>query len=58
MTQLIAVVAVWAYASVMTFVLLKLLDLVIGIRLPKQEEVLDLDTTQHGEEAYQRSSAY
>ncbi|CCF82388.1 hypothetical protein NITHO_1040011 [Nitrolancea hollandica Lb] len=28
-------VAVWAYTSVMTFVLLKLLDLVIGFRVPE-----------------------
>lgn len=41
-----------AYAAVITFVLLKLLDLTMGLRVSQQEEVQGLDYTQHGEEGY------
>ena len=36
----------------MTFLILKVLDLTIGIRVAEDEEELGLDITQHGEEAY------
>jgi Amt family ammonium transporter len=52
-TQLIAVVVVAAYAAVVTFILLKAIDLVIGIRVSHDEEALGLDASQHGEVAYQ-----
>ncbi len=51
--QLIAVLASWAYSGVMTFVLLKLIDVTIGLRVPEHEELAGLDVTQHGELAYQ-----
>jgi Amt family ammonium transporter len=50
--QLIAVVAVVAYAALITFVLLKVIDRVIGIRVSADEEAQGLDATQHGETAY------
>ena len=53
LTQAIAVVAAAAYAGILTAVILKLIDLAIGLRVPEQDEVLGLDTTQHGELAYQ-----
>jgi len=53
LTQLIAVGASWIYSVVMTFIILKAIDAVIGVRVPESEEVLGLDTTQHGEIAYQ-----
>ena len=51
--QLVAVVATIAFAGVATFVILKIVDLTIGLRVPEEEEVLGLDTTTHGEMAYQ-----
>jgi Amt family ammonium transporter len=51
--QAIAVAVVWVYSVTMTFMILKVIDLAIGIRVPEQEEVLGLDTSQHGEAAYQ-----
>lgn len=51
--QVIAVAVVWLYSATMTFVILKVIDLAIGTRVPEQEEVLGLDTSQHGEAAYQ-----
>jgi Amt family ammonium transporter len=51
--QLVAVVAVAAFAAVATFAILKAIDLAIGLRVPEAEEVLGLDPSQHGELAYQ-----
>ena len=39
-------------ASSVTFVLLKLVDLVIGLRVTAEEEEIGLDLTQHGERGY------
>ncbi|MDE3113454.1 MAG: ammonium transporter [Chloroflexota bacterium] len=50
--QAIAALSVAAYCAVATFVLLKLIDLFVGLRVPEHEEVLGLDITQHREEAY------
>lgn len=51
-SQAIAVIATVAFAAGMTWVILKFLDAVVGIRVRKEEEILGLDLTQHGEEAY------
>ncbi len=51
--QIVAVAASAAFAAIVTVAILKVIDLVIGLRVPEQEEVLGLDTTQHGEAAYQ-----
>jgi Amt family ammonium transporter len=51
-TQLIAVAVVWVYAMVVSWVILKVIDLLVGLRVPEEEEVLGLDTSQHGEAAY------
>jgi Amt family ammonium transporter len=53
LTQLIAVVVVAAYAAGVTFVLLKVIDAVVGIRVSSEEEQKGLDVSQHGEAAYQ-----
>jgi Amt family ammonium transporter len=51
--QAVAVGVVSVHAAVLTWVILKAIDVVIGLRVPEQEEVLGLDTTTHGELAYQ-----
>ena len=51
--QIVAVAAVAAFAAIVTVIILKVIDLTIGLRVPEQEEVLGLDSTQHGEAAYQ-----
>ena len=51
--QAIAVVASIVYSAVMTFVILKLIDVFVGLRVPESEEVLGLDASQHREAAYQ-----
>jgi Amt family ammonium transporter len=50
--QALAVGATIAYAAVMTFAILKVIDLFVGLRVPEQEEVLGLDASQHREAAY------
>jgi len=51
--QLVAVVAVIAYAVLATFVIVKLVDLVLGMRVNSAEEAMGLDLAAHGEVAYQ-----
>jgi Amt family ammonium transporter len=51
--QAIAVLASVTYSAVMTFAILKLIDVFVGLRVPEHEEVLGLDASQHGEAAYQ-----
>jgi Amt family ammonium transporter len=50
--QLVAVVAAAIYAFVGTFLILKVLNLIIGLRVNEEEEVMGLDVTQHKESAY------
>ncbi|TCM71133.1 ammonium transporter [Acinetobacter calcoaceticus] len=43
------VLATIAYSAVATFILLKLIDIVIGIRVESDDERMGLDLSQHGE---------
>jgi Amt family ammonium transporter len=51
-TQAVAVVVVVAYSVTMTFILLKVVDKVLGLRVNDEEELIGLDHTQHKESAY------
>src|SRR6478736_2552283 len=51
--QLIAVAATIAYAVVATFVIVKVVDLVLGIRISAKQEEVGMDIAVHGEVAYQ-----
>ena len=50
--QLVGVGIAWVLAIVGSIVILKICDLVIGMRVPAEHEVEGLDVTQHGEEGY------
>jgi Amt family ammonium transporter len=50
--QLISLVAAAGYSFVVSFILLKLVDMTIGLRVSPEEEELGLDLTQHGERGY------
>ena len=50
--QFLSVVITWAFAFVMSVVILKILDLAIGLRVSEEDEVRGLDITQHSETAY------
>ncbi len=54
--QLMGVLIAWVFALVGTLVLLKIVDLLTGIRVPEEHEIEGLDVTQHGEEAYNLES--
>src|SRR6185503_15762213 len=53
LNQLIAVGATIAYAVVATFVIVKLVDAILGIRVKAADEAAGLDLSVHGEVAYQ-----
>ncbi|NGX96498.1 MAG: ammonium transporter [Candidatus Afipia apatlaquensis] len=49
LTQAYGVAAVFVWTGAMTFVLLKVVDMLAGLRVPHEHEVEGLDITQHGE---------
>jgi Amt family ammonium transporter len=51
-TQALGVAVTAAYAAVVTFVILKLIDAVVGLRVSRDEESEGLDSVLHGESAY------
>ena len=50
--QAVAVLTAIAYSGTMSFVLLKLVGLVVPLRADARDESTGLDETLHGEEAY------
>jgi Amt family ammonium transporter len=50
--QIVAVLVTWVFSIVATFIILKVLDAVMGLRVSQQDEIQGLDVTQHGEEGY------
>ncbi len=50
--QALSIVAVFAYSAAATFVILKVIGLVVGLRADKKAEGIGLDILNHGEEAY------
>ena len=54
--QLVGVLIAWGFALVGTLVILKVVDLITGLRVTEDQEIEGLDITQHGEEAYNLES--
>jgi Amt family ammonium transporter len=50
--QVVGVLIAWGFALVGTIVLLKITDMITGLRVTQDQEIEGLDITQHGEEAY------
>ncbi len=50
--QFAAVAISWVIAIVGTLMILKLVDMTIGLRVSEEEEIQGLDLSQHGEEGY------
>jgi len=50
--QVLAVLATWIYAFVVTLVILKILDWTMGLRVSDEEEEMGLDLSQHSETGY------
>jgi Amt family ammonium transporter len=56
LNQAAGVLIAWVLAAVGTFILLKVVDLTVGLRVSEEAEALGLDLTQHGEEGYSLES--
>jgi Amt family ammonium transporter len=52
LNQLAGVAIAWGLSIAGTLILLKLVDVVVGLRVTREEEIEGLDVTQHGEEGY------
>ncbi len=50
--QLKTVAITIVYSAVVTFIIYKIVDMVIGVRVDDKEEAMGLDLTQHHEQAY------
>ncbi len=50
--QLLGVAVVWGFAFGATWVLGKIVDVIMGLRVSQTEETVGLDIAQHGERAY------
>jgi Amt family ammonium transporter len=52
LNQLVGVLIAWGLAIVGTLIILKVVDLTIGLRVSEEQEIQGLDLSQHGEEGY------
>ena len=52
LNQLVGIAIAWVIAIVGTIVILKIVDLTVGLRVTAEHEVQGLDLSQHGEEGY------
>jgi ammonium transporter, Amt family len=52
LNQLVGIVIAWGLAIVGTLLILKVVDLAVGLRVSDDHEVQGLDLSQHGEEGY------
>jgi Amt family ammonium transporter len=50
--QTLGIIVAAGLGAVMTFILLKIIDATIGLRVPREAEYAGLDLTEHGESAY------
>jgi ammonium transporter, Amt family len=52
LNQFVGVLVAWAIAILGTLVILKVVDMTIGLRVTDEHEIQGLDLSQHGEEGY------
>jgi Amt family ammonium transporter len=50
--QLMGSAIAWVLAIVGTFIILKICDALVGVRIEKDDEIQGLDLSMHGEEGY------
>lgn len=50
--QLVSLLVVLVYTAVVTFIILKIINSALGLRVSKEDETQGLDLSQHGESAY------
>ncbi|QJX76927.1 ammonium transporter [Priestia megaterium] len=54
--QLVAIVATYLFVGIATFIIVKVVGLIVSLRATHEEETLGLDITLHGERAYHESN--
>ncbi len=52
MNQAVGVFIAWILAGAGTWIILKVVDAIIGLRVSEEHEIIGLDLSQHGEEGY------
>jgi len=52
LNQIVGVMFAWVLAIVGTLIILKIVDMTIGLRVSQEQEIEGLDLSQHGEEGY------
>ena len=52
LNQLVGIAIAWSLALVGTLIILKIVDMTVGLRVSEEHEVMGLDLSQHGEEGY------
>src|SRR5262252_8621158 len=50
--QVVGIVATWVFAAIATWIILKILDAAMGLRVSNEDEQMGLDLTQHNETGY------
>ena len=50
--QIVAVLVTVVFSAVVSFILLKVLDMTMGLRVSQEDEIKGLDQAEHGEEGY------
>jgi Amt family ammonium transporter len=50
--QAAGVLISWLIAAIGTYLILKIVDAVVGLRIPPDDEIMGLGLSQHGEEGY------
>jgi len=50
--QMVAIVVTWVFAALVTWILLKILDATMGLRVSDEDEQMGLDLSQHNEAGY------
>ncbi len=50
--QALSVISAWIYSFTVTLIILKILDLTMGLRVSEEHEISGLDISQHGEAGY------
>ena len=57
LNQIVAVLVTWTYCIVMSLVIIKVVDLLVGLRVTADDEIEGLDSAQHGESGYNLEEA-
>ena len=52
LNQVIAVLVTWTFCIVMSLIIIKVVDLLVGLRITVEDEIEGLDSSQHGESGY------